>query len=115
MQSAPSHAAYGAAKAGLINLVRSMAVELAKHNVRVNAVAPGAIRTPRTEKTADPAKTAAYIKNSLIPFERQGETQDIADAILFLSSGLASFVTGVTLPVDGGFTAQFLLGDPSNA
>jgi NAD(P)-dependent dehydrogenase (short-subunit alcohol dehydrogenase family) len=115
MQSAPSHAAYGAAKAGLINLVRTMGVELAKHNIRVNAVAPGAIRTPRTEKTGDPKATAARIGASLVPFRRQGETQEIADAILFLSSGLASFITGVTLPVDGGLTAQFLFGDPLEA
>lgn len=110
MQSAPSHAAYGAAKAGMINLVRSMAVELAPHDIRVNVVAPGTIRTPRIEAGPDFAAWDALIQGSLIPARRLGETKDVADAILFLSSDMARYVTGATLAVDGGFTAQWILG-----
>jgi NAD(P)-dependent dehydrogenase (short-subunit alcohol dehydrogenase family) len=107
---APGHAAYGAAKAGLISLVKSMAVELADHGVRVNSIAPGVIRTPRTLLNPNAAAFDEQIRQSLIPFKRQGETDEIAKAILFLSSDLASFVTGQTLAVDGGWTAQFLIG-----
>src|SRR5690606_306651 len=80
IQSAPNHAAYGAAKAGLISLVKTMGVELAEHGVRVNAVAPGTIATPRT--TADPEQSAAMeekIRNSLVPMRRRGEPKNIAD------------------------------------
>jgi NAD(P)-dependent dehydrogenase (short-subunit alcohol dehydrogenase family) len=109
IQGAPTHAAYGAAKAGLISLVKSMAVELADHGVRVNSIAPGIIRTPRTLLHTSAAEQDARIRQSLIPFKRLGETDEIAKAILFLSSDLASFVTGQTLAVDGGWTAQFLV------
>lgn len=112
IQSAPNHAAYGAAKAGLINLVRTMGVELAEKGIRVNAVAPGTIQTPRIAQNHNAGDWEQKIRDSLIPFRRLGTTQEIADAILFLSSDLASFVTGQTLAVDGGFTAQFLLGNP---
>lgn len=112
LQSAPGHAAYGAAKAGLVNLVRSMGVELAVANIRVNAVAPGTIDTPRIAEGRDAAAWEDRIRNSLIPARRLGQVREIADAILFLSSKLASYVTGQTLAVDGGFTAQFLLGAP---
>jgi NAD(P)-dependent dehydrogenase (short-subunit alcohol dehydrogenase family) len=115
IQSAPNHAPYGAAKAGLINLVRTMGVELAPHGIRVNAIAPGTIKTPRTSQSADHAAFVEKVRNSLIPFRRLGETQDIANGLLFMLSDLASFVTGQTLAVDGGFTAQFLLGAPREA
>jgi NAD(P)-dependent dehydrogenase (short-subunit alcohol dehydrogenase family) len=115
IQSAPNHAPYGAAKAGLINLVRTMGVELAPHGIRVNANAPGTIKTPRTSQSADHAAFVEKVRNSLIPFRRLGETQDIANGLLFMLSDLASFVTGQTLAVDGGFTAQFLLGAPREA
>lgn len=108
IQSAPFYAAYGAAKAGLINLVRSLSVEWALKNIRVNAVSPGVIRTPRIESQ----EMKDMVAQSLIPYRRLGEPQDIADAVLFLSSKLAGYVTGHNLPVDGGFTAQFTLGPP---
>ena len=110
MNSGPGHAAYAAAKAGLINLVRSMAVELAPHDIRVNVVAPGVIKTPRIAVGQDFAAWDALIRNSLIPQRRMGETKEVADAILFLSSDMATYVTGATLAVDGGFTAQWILG-----
>ena len=106
-QSAPNHAAYGAAKAGLINLVRSMAVELAPHGIRVNAISPGSIRTPRLSSP----EMAKVIAESLVPFKRQGRTDEIASAVLFLTSQMASYVTGHNLCVDGGFMAQYILGE----
>ncbi len=102
MQGSPMHAAYGAAKAGLINLVQSMAVEWAEHAIRVNAIAPGHIVTPRLYDT--PAR-ADWYRNSLIPAGQRGTTDDIGRAALFLLSDLAGYVTGVTLPVDGGLLA----------
>ncbi len=102
MQGSPMHAAYGAAKAGLINLVQSMAVEWADHAIRVNAIAPGHIVTPRLYDT--PAR-AEWYRGSLIPAKQRGTTDDIGKAALFLLSDLASYVTGVTLPVDGGLMA----------
>ncbi|WP_304560598.1 SDR family NAD(P)-dependent oxidoreductase [Sphingomonas immobilis] len=115
LQSAPNHAAYGAAKAGLVNLVRTMGVELAPHGIRVNAVAPGTISTPRINEGPHRAAFEEKIRNSLIPFRRLGTTQEIANGLLFLLSDLAGYVTGQTLAVDGGFTAQFLLGAPREA
>ena len=99
MQGSPMHAAYGAAKAGLINLVQSMAAEWAEHSIRVNAIAPGHIVTPRLYDT--PARVDWY-RESLVPMKQRGTTDDIGKAALFLLSDLASYVTGVTLPVDGG-------------
>jgi NAD(P)-dependent dehydrogenase (short-subunit alcohol dehydrogenase family) len=104
--SAPNHAIYGAAKAGMINLVRSLAVELGP-DIRVNAVAPGGIHTVRVQPT--PERIAAIRRR--VPLQRLGTTDEIAKAILFLSSDLASFVTGQTLPVDGGWSAAFLLDE----
>jgi len=102
LQGSPNHAAYGAAKAGLINLVQSMAVEWAPHAIRVNAVAPGHIVTPRLYDT--PARVEWY-RESLIPAKQRGTTDDIGKGVLFLLSDLASYVTGITMPVDGGLMA----------
>ncbi|MCY3557821.1 MAG: SDR family NAD(P)-dependent oxidoreductase [Chloroflexi bacterium] len=109
MQSAPNHASYGAAKAGLINLVRSMAVELAPHHIRVNSVAPGSIATPRIPASPERVKRTA---EGLIPFKRLGETDEVAKAVLFLLSDMASYVTGHTLLVDGGWMAANTIGVP---
>ena len=105
--SAPLHAPYGAAKAALVHLVRSMAVEWGPL-IRVNAVAPGAIETPRV--VATPQRVAAI--RSRIPMKRMGTADEIAKAALFLVSDLASLVTGHTLAADGGWMSAFLL-DPS--
>ncbi|MYE06148.1 MAG: SDR family oxidoreductase [Chloroflexi bacterium] len=109
MQSAPNHASYGAAKAGLINLVRSMAVELAPHDIRVNSVAPGSIATPRIPASPERVKRTA---EGLIPFKRLGETDEVAKAVLFLLSDMASYVTGHTMLVDGGWMAANTIGVP---
>ncbi|MBB6193455.1 NAD(P)-dependent dehydrogenase (short-subunit alcohol dehydrogenase family) [Sphingobium wenxiniae] len=104
LTSAPRHASYGAAKAGVAHLVRSMGAELAPR-IRVNAVAPGTIETQRVKATEE--RIAAIERR--VPMARMGSVDEIAKAVLFLSSDLASFVTGQTLAVDGGWTSQFLM------
>ena len=107
LSSAPLHAAYGAAKAGLIALTRTLAVELASYGVRVNAVAPGAVLTPRVAERQTAERRAESARS--IPMARYAEPEEIAKAVVFLASDLASYVTGQTLVVDGGATAQFPL------
>jgi NAD(P)-dependent dehydrogenase (short-subunit alcohol dehydrogenase family) len=97
-------AAYAASKAGLNGLTRALALELAPHNVRVNAVAPGPISTPMTaEARADAARSAALLAS--IPLGRYGSAGEVAATISFLLSDVASFTTGQILCVDGGVTA----------
>jgi NAD(P)-dependent dehydrogenase (short-subunit alcohol dehydrogenase family) len=105
LTSAPRHAAYGAAKAGLMSLVRTAAVELGPAGVRVNAVAPGVVWTPRVSAFLGDEGRARNDANT--PLRRVASTSDIAAAILFLCSDLAGFVTGQTLVVDGGVGAKF--------
>jgi 3-oxoacyl-[acyl-carrier protein] reductase len=95
----PLRAAYGAAKAGLNSLTKSMAHEWAPYRIRVNGVAPGPILT-EASRFADPAVAAAVQDD--VPLGRLGVPADVADACLFLASDAAGFVTGVTLRVDGG-------------
>lgn len=105
MQGAPFHAAYGAAKAGLIQLVKTMAVEWAEKGIRVNCVAPGSISTPRLPDTE---KHRQAMKDSLVPMEKSGTTDDIGKAVLFLASDMSAYTTGHTLMVDGGWMAANL-------
>ena len=102
----PLLAAYGAAKAGLESFGRTMALEWAPRGIRVNAVAPGTIKTPRAG-TTDMADAAAQE----IPLGRRGDPADIANTALFLLSDLAAYITGVTIPVDGGTTIGAKAGD----
>jgi len=103
--SAPLHAAYGAAKAGLMSLVRTAAVELGPSAIRVNAVAPGVVWTPRVSKYLGEEGLAR--NNANTPLRRVALPSDIAAALLFLSSDMSSYVTGQTLVVDGGVGAKF--------
>jgi glucose 1-dehydrogenase len=97
------HANYAASKGGIMMLMRSIAQELAPHQIRVNSIAPGAIRTPIN--TAAWSTTAAYEDlMTLIPYKRIGEPEDIARAAVWLVSDAADYVTGATLFVDGGMT-----------
>jgi glucose 1-dehydrogenase len=97
------HANYAASKGGIDMLMRSIAQELAPHRIRVNSIAPGAIRTPIN--TAAWNTTAAYEDlMTLIPYKRIGEPDDIARAAVWLVSDAADYVTGATLFVDGGMT-----------
>lgn len=107
MTSAPRHAAYGAAKAGLMSLVRTLAIELAP-SVRANAVAPGFVWTPRIAAVLGEDGEERAARNA--PIGRVAMPSDIASAILFLVSDLSSYVTGQTLVVDGGVAAKFPYG-----
>ena len=96
-------AAYSSAKAALVGLTRSMAVDYAGRNIRVNCVCPGFVRTPFIAGIlADEERTLRL--TALHPFGRLGEPEDIARAILFLASDEASWITGHALVVDGGFS-----------
>ena len=97
----PGYAAYAASKGGLRMLMRNASVELAPFGIRVNNVAPGAIATPINAATlADPAKVARL--KQLVPLERMGTAEEVAEVALFLASERASYVTGSTYYVDGG-------------
>ena len=93
--SAPRHSAYGAAKAGLMSLVRTGAVELGPSGIRVNAVAPGVVWTPRVSAFLGEEGRERNIANT--PLRRVAQPADIAAALLFLASDLAGYVTGQTL------------------
>jgi len=102
--------AYNAAKAGIINLTRVVAVEYASDGIRCNCVCPGAIHTPLLEQSlVNPRIAEGFLK--AIPLGRLGRPQDIANVVLFLGSDLASFVTGAAFVADGGQTAK--TGSPS--
>jgi NAD(P)-dependent dehydrogenase (short-subunit alcohol dehydrogenase family) len=103
--AAPMHAAYGAAKAGLMALVKSAAVELGPAGIRVNAVAPGAVWTPRISALLGEEGRERNAK--LAPLRRVALPEDIAAALLYFASDLSSYVTGQTLVVDGGVSAKF--------
>src|SRR6202034_2244896 len=105
LRGAPEHAAYGAAKAGLMSLVRSAAVELGRSGLRVNAVAPGGTLTPRVSAALTPERRAAH--EALLPTGRLNQPADIASALLFLVSDLSANLTGQTLVVDGGVTSRY--------
>lgn len=97
----PGGAAYDAAKGGLRNLTRTLALELASKGIRVNSIAPGMIATPMTAETLqDPQK--AQQSTQRIPMGRPGQPQEVANVALFLASDDASYVTGSTYFVDGG-------------
>jgi NAD(P)-dependent dehydrogenase (short-subunit alcohol dehydrogenase family) len=100
----PLSAPYSASKGALVQLTRTCAVEWAPHGIRVNAVAPGYTRTEMTAKTLDsPAGKHILTK---VPMGRAALPEEIAGAVLFLSSPAAAFITGHILTVDGGYTAQ---------
>jgi len=103
--------AYVAAKAGVVNLTRSMALELARHNILVNAVAPGSTATETWREWIDDATSDQQALHgrllSHIPLGRPAEPREIAHAALFLAAPASSYITGHILVVDGGWTAGF--------
>lgn len=97
------HANYAASKGGISMLMKSMAQELAPMRIRVNAISPGAIRTPiNTEAWETPEAYAELMK--LVPYDRIGEPEDIGAVAVWLASDASDYVTGATLYVDGGMT-----------
>jgi NAD(P)-dependent dehydrogenase (short-subunit alcohol dehydrogenase family) len=105
-----SYVAYNAAKAGLLGLNRTMALELAQHKIRVNAVSPGFTNTAMTE-AAVPPETMDYLVNRFarVPMQRLVLPAEIADAVLFLASKESSAITGTNLTVDCGLTANWYI------
>ena len=97
--------AYSAAKAGILNLTRSLAVRYGPSGVRVNAIAPGTLRTPAWEKRKEEAPDVFDRVAKWYPLGRIGEPEDVAGAVLFLASDEAAWISGAVLPVDGGLTA----------
>lgn len=97
--------AYSAAKAGVVNLTRSVALEVAKDRIRVNCICPGGINTPLISNRIGGEAIAGQLLQAIQPLPLAGRPEDIAAMALFLASDDAAFVTGAAMVVDGGFTA----------
>jgi len=95
-------AAYSAAKAGIHGFIRDAAFELAEHGIRINAVAPGPIDTERTAGAFEQMRDSDFSPYKFTPMRRIGKPREIADAVLYLASDEASYITGTTLNVTGG-------------
>ncbi len=96
---------YHAAKGGVVNLTRALAGEWGKHNITVNSICPGYFYTPLTKETLDSDYFQEYAK-TVIPMERYGVEGELDAAAVFLASSESSYVTGIALPVDGGYTSM---------
>jgi NAD(P)-dependent dehydrogenase (short-subunit alcohol dehydrogenase family) len=103
LMAAPKRAAYTASKHGVVGLTKQMALELGEHGIRVNAVAPGVVRTPLTERYFQEPGSEQAIRD-LHALGRWAEPEEIATAILFLAAAENGFITGAVLTVDGGWT-----------
>lgn len=103
MIGAPNVTAYAAAKGALVQLTRALALEMAPSGVRVNAIAPGYVDTPLTRQHAEEVRRRI---ESTTPLGRFGEPRELIGAAIFLASDASSYVTGSTVVVDGGWTAQ---------
>ena len=101
--TAKSTVAYHAAKGGVVNFTRAVAAELAKYNITCNAICPGYFETELTKKVLDTDEFKTYM-NSTVPMQRYGKEGELNAGAIFLASTEASYVTGVILPIDGGYT-----------
>ena len=107
LRAAPGFAVYAACKAGMISFTRSMALELSAHEIHVHALAPDMIATPGLSPYFDNASDAMNAaRDRYIPLARLGSIDEIGNVIVFLSSSMASYLNGLTVPVDGGATAS---------
>jgi meso-butanediol dehydrogenase / (S,S)-butanediol dehydrogenase / diacetyl reductase len=115
--NAPGNLVHCVAKAAVIRLTETLAIELSPIGVRVNCVSPGVIDTPQLRPFLgeDPASPMRELFSSNFLIKRIGEVEDIVNAALFLASDEASYITGVNLPVDGGFSASGGVGQPTTA
>lgn len=102
----PMAPAYVAAKHGVVGLTKTAALEYAKANIRINAVCPGVVRTPMITVATDNNPEVEAMVIAAEPVGRMGTPEEVAEALVWLCSGAASFVTGAALPVDGGLVAQ---------
>ena len=98
--------AYVASKHGIVGLTQTASLEYAKEGIRVNAVCPGVIRTPMIDRFTGKDKVVEQQFVDMEPVGRLGEPEEVAEAVVWLCSDAASFVTGASLPVDGGWVAQ---------
>src|SRR4030042_1547180 len=108
LRGGPYYAHYGATKAGVVSFTQSLAIELGRHNINVNAIGPGIIDTPMAAGDVESELQQSLIKR--IPLRRIGTPRDIADAALFLASDEAAYITGQCLYVCGGWSAAAGLG-----
>jgi NAD(P)-dependent dehydrogenase (short-subunit alcohol dehydrogenase family) len=95
---------YSAAKGAIVQLTKSMAIELAPYSIQVNAIAPGWVRTDMTAPVRETAMSDEIVART--PAGRWGEAEEMAGTAVFLASRAAGFVTGVTIPVDGGYSIR---------
>lgn len=96
--------AYSAAKGAIVQLTKSLAIDLARYNIQVNAIAPGWIETDMTRRARNSPMSEAIVART--PAGRWGQPEELAGATVFLASAASDFVTGVTLPVDGGYSIR---------
>ncbi len=97
--------AYNAAKGGVVNFTRSVANDLAEHNVRVNSICPGFIDTPLIQEAMDDEDFKNHVLGET-PLGRVAEPEEVAEVMVFLASDKASYITGANIPVDGGWTSH---------
>ncbi len=105
LRAAPGYSVYAACKAGMLNFTKTLALESAEHRIRVNAIAPDIVDTPALAEFMAGAPEQRQQQEALVPLGRLGDVRDCAQACVFLASEGASYLTGITLSVDGGTSA----------